>query len=177
MYKLFAGKPPATKLNVDNSTIPSSVLSILRSGSLAAVAGIEGVDVGRRPAGWTLEANVENIVFDSRFKYLRKLLIVNSTAVTLPARGATAAIAYYSLGSVVSNSSSSFILGKEINSPNYGIYTNMCNAAATRFVFFSSIVTPIGNLYTHELFLIEQYAGISAPSTTLQVTAMLLSGG
>lgn len=163
MSKFFAGNPPPGSASL------LKTLTVVRSGTLGTTAGIAGVEDQSIPANWSLEKNLEKIVFDSRVKYLRRLFSY-SGQVSLPSRGAATVNASYLLGTIDAEFSNSFCLGEVNNSGNFGIYAGLCTGSGTRFLSFASTSVLQGNgLYRTSLYLMEQYGGQSASSSLVSV--------
>jgi hypothetical protein len=168
MYKLFMGEPP--------NEFGASVLTIVRGGSLAASAGITGIDDGRKPYNWELNKNLENVVFDSRLRYLRKLTTIEME-VTIPARGATSVNAANLITIFDSQFENSFCVGKVSSASDYSVYTGFCDSNGTRLINFMSSTVPMGGgAFRASIYMLDQYAGQSSPARTFNITAKLFVG-
>jgi len=175
MAKLFAGKTPLTDplKEIDNSTLPSSILTILSEGGFSTVAGIEGLD-GARPSNWNLADNTKHIIFDSRINYLRKLSTSSLTTLTLNAHPINSAgIAVYSLGaSIQSVYATSLCLGRQIGKPVYGPSAFLSSSAGVRIISFQAITD---NALLTTPVLVEHWSGFQN-AVTFNLEYQLLVG-
>jgi len=161
MTKLFMGKTPSTDFskNIDNTSLPSYILTILSEGGFSTVSGIEGLD-GNRPPGWNLADNSKHIIFDSRIDYLRKLSSSNFKLVTLGMHPKNSAgIAIYPLSdSIKSQYSTAICIGRIIGTTTFGPSAQLSTGGSMRFISFNSITDDALNTTP---VLVEQWSGFS----------------
>ena len=167
--KFIAGQPPG---------LTAPIVKILKTGRLSSI-GVPGFDSGTPIDGTDLKF----LSFSSDLNYMRVLYDSVMLAYSFGANGTTSSVIKHLIAQVTSEHSESLCLGKVNTTSSYSIYGGMCGASGTRFPFFSSTsvysyTDSFGvSQYTHSIYLIDQYAGLSTPAVSLDLHIKLVVWG